>query len=147
MRTDGSRPTTSSREYSITRVNASFTHSILPSGEQIKTGLSVRAATSESLRASAWLSLSACSDSRRAVMSWTVPMIREGRPLGPIVTDFALMYTQRHSPVLALTRYSGSMKVAMPLSWDSTLRLYAGKSSVCMSDCQASRVAGIRLCS
>ncbi len=118
-RSPGSFPTTSSSVYSMTRQNALFTHSILPSAEPMMTRLSVLEATRESLRASAWLSRRACSDSRRVVMSWTVPMIRVGRPLGPARTDFERTYTQRQSPVRARTRYSGSMKEAIPLSWDS----------------------------
>jgi hypothetical protein len=72
----------------MTRQKALLTHSILPSAEPMMTRLSVLEATSESLRASAWLSRSACSDSRLVVMSWTVPMIRVGRPFGPARTDF-----------------------------------------------------------
>src|ERR1022692_252700 len=115
----GSLPTTSSSVYSMTRQKAPLTHSIFPSADPMMTRLSVFDATSESLRDSAWLSRSACSDSRLIVMSWTVPMIRMGRPLEPARTDFDRTYTQRQSPETARTRYSGSMNEAIPLSWDS----------------------------
>jgi hypothetical protein len=103
----------------MTLQKALLTHSIFPSAEPMMTRLSVFEATRESLRASAWLSRSACSDSRRIVMSWTVPMIRVGRPLGPAMTDLERTYTHRQSPVRARTRYSGSMKEATPFSCDS----------------------------
>ena len=83
----GSLPTTSSSVYSMTLQKAALTHSILPSAEPMMTRLSVLDATSDSFRASAWLSRSACSDSRLIVMSCTVPMIRVGRPLEPARTD------------------------------------------------------------
>ena len=86
MKSAGLRPTTSSSEYSITRVKLSLTHSMVPSGEPMRTGLSVLEATRERLRASAWLARRASSASRGAVMSWTVPMMREGRWSGPEAT-------------------------------------------------------------